>query len=66
MSDEVLVDKRDGVMVITINRPEKKNALNAAVGQGVSDAIDELEATEGLWAGGVLTGAAASSPPGWI
>ncbi|WP_026926759.1 crotonase/enoyl-CoA hydratase family protein [Granulicoccus phenolivorans] len=56
MSDEVLVDKRDGVMVITINRPEKKNALNAAVGQGVSDAIDELEATEGLWAG-VLTGA---------
>ena len=56
MSDEVLVERRGGVQVITINRPEAKNALNAAVAQAVADAVDELDSDDTLGAG-VLTGA---------
>ncbi|ASR03076.1 crotonase/enoyl-CoA hydratase family protein [Gordonia rubripertincta] len=56
MSDEVVVERRDGVQVITINRPEAKNALNGAVAEGIAAAIDELEESNDLRVG-VLTGA---------
>jgi enoyl-CoA hydratase len=56
MSDEVVVTRRDGVQVITINRPKVRNALNAAVAAGVRDAVDELDSSDDLRAG-VLTGA---------
>ncbi|GAA4663547.1 crotonase/enoyl-CoA hydratase family protein [Gordonia humi] len=56
MSNEVLVERRGGVQVITINRPEAKNAINGAVAQGVAAAVDELEASDDLRVG-VLTGA---------
>ncbi len=53
---EVLVEVRDGVQVITINRPEAKNAVNGAVARGVSEALTELDADDDLRVG-VLTGA---------
>jgi len=56
MSDEVLVERRGAVQVITINRPEARNALNGAVAVGIRDAVDELDADGDLRAG-VLTGA---------
>ncbi|HUR13769.1 MAG TPA: crotonase/enoyl-CoA hydratase family protein [Mycobacteriales bacterium] len=56
MSDEVLVERRGAVQVITINRPEARNALNAAVAQGVAAAVDELDEDDTLRAA-VLTGA---------
>lgn len=56
MSDEVIVERRGYVQVITINRPQAKNALNAAVGRAVADAVDELDESDELWAG-ILTGA---------
>ena len=56
MSDEVLVERRGAVQVITINRPQARNALDATVARGVADAVDELDATDELRAG-VLTGA---------
>jgi enoyl-CoA hydratase len=56
VSDEVLVERRGAVQVITINRPAAKNALNLAVAEAVAAAVDELDASEELWAG-VLTGA---------
>src|SRR6202451_4869110 len=56
MSDEVLVERHGAVQVIVINRPEARNALNAAVAVGIRDAVDELDATADLRAG-VLTGA---------
>ena len=56
MVDEVLVERRDGVQVITINRPEAKNAINGAVAAGIAAAVDELDASDELWVG-VLTGA---------
>ena len=39
----VLVEHRGDVMVITINRPEARNAVNAAVSIGVGDALDEAQ-----------------------
>jgi enoyl-CoA hydratase len=56
MSDEVIVTQRDGVQIITINRPAARNALNAAVAAGVAAAVDELDSSDALRAG-VLTGA---------
>jgi len=53
---EVERERRDGVLVITLNRPEARNAVNAALAQGLADAIDELEGDEELRTG-VLTGA---------
>jgi enoyl-CoA hydratase len=56
MSEEVLVERSGAVLVITINRPEARNALNLAVATAIRDAADELDADPGLRAG-VLTGA---------
>jgi enoyl-CoA hydratase len=56
VSDEVLLDRRDGVLIITINRPEARNALNKAVADAVAAAADELDSSDDLRVG-VLTGA---------
>jgi enoyl-CoA hydratase len=56
VTDAVLVERRDGVQIITINRPDARNALDKAVGEGVAAAIDELEESDELRVG-VLTGA---------
>jgi len=56
LPDEVLTETRGGVLVVTINRPEAKNAVNAAVASGVAAALDELDANDDLRVG-VLTGA---------
>ena len=44
MSEPVLTEVSDGVAVITINRPEARNAVNGAVAQGMAAAIDGLDA----------------------
>ena len=41
--------------VITIRRPEARNAVNAEVASGIEAAIDELESNDDLWVG-VLAG----------
>jgi enoyl-CoA hydratase len=56
VADVVLVERRDGVLVVTINRPAAKNALDRAVAERVAAAVDELDATDDLRVG-VLTGA---------
>ena len=58
MSDEpaVLTERRDGVQVITFNRPDARNAVNGALAEGVGRALDELDSDEDLRVG-VLTGA---------
>src|SRR5579859_5783766 len=58
MSEEqaVLTERRDRVLLITINRPDQRNAVNAAVARGIAAALDALDADHGL-AVGVLTGA---------
>jgi enoyl-CoA hydratase len=57
MSDEaVLTEARGRVLVITINRPDQRNAVNAAVAEGIAGALDRLDAEPDLSLG-VLTGA---------
>jgi enoyl-CoA hydratase/carnithine racemase len=57
MPDEpVLTERRDRVLVITLNRPEARNAVNLALAEGVAAALDALDADDDL-AVGVLTGA---------
>jgi enoyl-CoA hydratase len=41
----VLTDVSDGVAVITINRPEARNAVNGEVARGIAEAVDEADAS---------------------
>lgn len=46
MTDAILTEVADGVAVITINRPEARNALNKAVRDGMWDAIRAFNADD--------------------
>ena len=48
MADELLVERRDAHAVLTLNRPEKRNALSVALRDAISDALDALEADEAI------------------
>jgi enoyl-CoA hydratase len=48
-------EQRGPFAVVTINRPEARNAVNGAVAQGIEEAIDRIEADDGIWVG-ILTG----------
>jgi enoyl-CoA hydratase len=52
----VLTARSKRVLTITINRPDQRNAVNAAVAQGIAAALDDLDGDPELSAG-VLTGA---------
>jgi enoyl-CoA hydratase len=58
MTDEaaVLTERRDNVLLITLNRPDARNAVNMELAEGVAAALDELDAAPELSVG-VLTGA---------
>ena len=44
-------EKRGPVGVLTIDRPEARNAVNGDVARGMEAAIDELEADDEVWIG---------------
>jgi enoyl-CoA hydratase len=52
----VLTDRRDGVLLITLNRPSARNAVNLPLAEGIAAALDELDGSDSLSVG-VLTGA---------
>jgi enoyl-CoA hydratase len=54
-TSEVLTERRDAVFVITMNRPDQRNAVNGAVAEGIGRALDQLDADPDLKVG-VLTG----------
>ena len=56
MSNEVLTEVRDGILIITLNRPEAKNAANRALSEGVAAALDRLDGEDDLRVG-IITGA---------
>jgi enoyl-CoA hydratase len=56
VSAEILTERQGRILVITINRPESRNAVNLAVSQGLADAVDELDENPDLSVA-VLTGA---------
>jgi enoyl-CoA hydratase len=57
MNDEqvVLTETRGRILLITINRPDQRNAINGPVAHGISAALDQLDGEAGLSVG-VLRG----------
>lgn len=56
MSEDVLVEVEAGIMLITLNRPKAKNAVNLAVAQQLAAAMDELDGNDEIQVA-ILTGA---------
>lgn len=56
MSERILTERRGHVFVITINRPEAKNAFDSESAQALEKAADMLDAEDDLFVG-VVTGA---------
>ena len=55
-AEQVLTAVEDGVLIVTMNRPEAKNAMNKAQAEGIAAAMDRLEADNDLRCA-ILTGA---------
>jgi len=51
MSDIVTYETRDQVAVITLNRPDARNAVNGEVAAAMEAAIDRMESDDGIWVG---------------
>ena len=56
MADEILRERRGHVEILTINRPEARNAINRATAIALGDALDACESDDDVWVV-VLTGA---------
>ena len=56
MAGEVLVEHADRIAIITINRPQARNAINHAVSAGMAEALAELDERDDLTVG-IITGA---------
>jgi enoyl-CoA hydratase len=54
--DAVLTERRGGVLLVTLNRPDARNSVNAALANAVAAAMEELDADDDLTVG-VLAGA---------
>lgn len=55
-TQEVLTSVEDGILIVTINRPEAKNAMTKAASEAIAAAMDRLDAEDDLRVG-ILTGA---------
>ena len=56
MTEAVLTERRGRVLLITLNRPDARNAINTELSEGLGAAMDTLDSDDGLTAG-VVTGA---------
>jgi len=63
MSDIVLFEKRGRIGIITLNRPEARNAVNGDVASGVEAAIDSIEADDDIWVGIITANTAGQEKP---
>jgi enoyl-CoA hydratase len=56
MSDSVVrFDVIDHIAIVTIDRPEARNAINESVAKGIEESIDRIEDDPKLWVG-IITG----------
>ena len=52
MNDQpLLIERRDRVLLITLNRPDARNAVNLAMAEAMAAALDELDSDDGLSVG---------------
>ena len=49
MAEEVLRERRGHVEILTINRPEARNAINRATAVALGEALDACEADDDVW-----------------
>jgi len=56
VNEAVLCERRENVLLITINRPEVRNAVNSAVAEGIAHALERLDEDDELSVG-IVTGA---------
>jgi enoyl-CoA hydratase len=56
MAEELLIKRDGGVLTLTINRPQSRNAINEAAAQAIAGAVTELDGSPDLSVA-VLTGA---------
>ena len=59
MSDAVLIERHGAMLVITLNRPERRNAVDYAMSQAIAAALDLLD-TDAQLRVGIITGAGGS------
>ena len=55
MSETVKTEVRGHVLVIRLEREEKRNAIDVDMAEGIDAALNRLEDEDDLWAG-VITG----------
>ena len=53
----VLTERRDGVLLVTLNRPDQRNAVNRAVAEGIAAALRPARRRRPSCASAILTGA---------
>lgn len=53
--EDVLVDEREGLMIIKVNRPQVRNAINYAAAEAIAHALDRFDADDALRVG-IVTG----------
>src|SRR2546428_12056973 len=46
MADSILVEKTQGVAIVTMNRPEQLNAMNAQLGTELREAVTRMSADD--------------------
>jgi enoyl-CoA hydratase/carnithine racemase len=46
LGEDVLLDVTDGVATVTLNQPDKMNALSGEIKDGIGEALDEIEARD--------------------
>ena len=63
MSDIVQYETRGRIAIITLNRPEARNAVNGDVAAGVEAAIDRMEDDPEVWVGVLTANTAGQEKP---
>ena len=48
MTEDILREDKDGIIVLTLNRPQKRNAMTVAMRQVIFDAVDDLRDNDAL------------------
>ncbi|WP_040492213.1 crotonase/enoyl-CoA hydratase family protein [Ilumatobacter nonamiensis] len=63
MADIVTYETRERTALITLNRPEARNAVNGDVAEGMEAAIDQMEADDEVWIGVLQANTEGQSKP---
>lgn len=45
----ILLERKDHILIMTLNRPEAKNAINTETANAIEAALDDYEADDDLW-----------------